>query len=384
MLKINLYRRYDIIIWIKYKESLAMAIIKNLLGIREIKAPIFYKEFSEENRQLIDLIELKEKVKSEKIEYIERDIELLKTGIQGEKNVYFELKNSFIPMICLHDVRIQDADYVAQLDFVVITAQFVMILETKKLNGDIYINESGDFIRSIKNRYGKVIKKEGIYSPISQNDRHIRIVKNMLVKEGLIKTFPVISGVVIANPKSIVNKNKASKKIKDEIFRYDQLTDVIKGKIKHYIKDIDIFEDKMRSIAEFFVIKNKVIKYDYMNKYCLTEDDFIEHKVEKISDKEVIENVIEKIAVTSTEAIDKKEKSYEDLVTALKEYRLSKSRKEKVKPYFIYNNEMMEEIIKLNLKDKKELINIKGFGPVKIEKYGDDIINIIRAYYIEK
>lgn len=379
MLKINLYRRYDIIIWIKYKESLAMAIIKNLLGIREIKAPIFYKEFSEENRQLIDLIELKEKVKSEKIEYIERDIELLKTGIQGEKNVYFELKNSFIPMICLHDVRIQDADYVAQLDFVVITAQFVMILETKKLNGDIYINESGDFIRSIKNRYGKVIKKEGIYSPILQNDRHIRIVKNMLVKEGLIKTFPVISGVVIANPKSIVNKNKASKKIKDEIFRYDQLTDVIKGKIKHYIKDIDIFEDKMRSIAEFFIIKNKVIKYDYINKYCLTEDDFIEHKVEKISEEKVIENVVEKVAVTSTEDIEKKEKSYEDLVAALKEYRLNKSREEKVKPYFIYNNEMMEEIIKLNLIDKEELIKIKGFGPVKIEKYGKDIVNIIRG-----
>ena len=35
-----------------------MAIFKNLLGIREIKSPIFYKEFKEENRQLFDLIKL--------------------------------------------------------------------------------------------------------------------------------------------------------------------------------------------------------------------------------------------------------------------------------------------------------------------------------------
>lgn len=99
-----------------------MAIFKNLLGIREIKSPVFYKEFIDENRQLIDLIELRDKVKSNKREYIERDIAFLKNGVQGEKNVYFELKNSFIPMICLHDVRIQDNDYVSQLDFVVITA----------------------------------------------------------------------------------------------------------------------------------------------------------------------------------------------------------------------------------------------------------------------
>ena len=67
------------------------------------------------------------------------------------------------------------------------------------------------------------------------------------------------------------------------------------------------------------------------------------------------------------------------MLNALKEYRLNKSRKEKVKPQFIYNNEMMEEIIKLKPKTKEELISIKGFGLVKIEKYGQDIVDIIRG-----
>ncbi|MBO5131399.1 MAG: NERD domain-containing protein [Romboutsia sp.] len=37
-------------------------------------------------------------------------------------------------MICLHDIRIEKDDYVAQLDFVLVTAEFIMILEAKKLN----------------------------------------------------------------------------------------------------------------------------------------------------------------------------------------------------------------------------------------------------------
>lgn len=141
----------------------------------------------------------------------------------------------------------------------------------------------------------------------------------------------VISGVVIANPKSIINKSKAPGKIKCDIFRYDQLIEVIKNKINYYKKQHNISEDRMKRIGEFFIINNKSIRFDYDRKYGLTEQDFME---------EILE--------------------------------------EKVKPYFIYTNEMMEEIIRVRLKDKKELIEIKGFGPVKIDKYGQDIVDIVK------
>ena len=76
-----------------------------------------------------------------------------------------------------------------------------MVLETKKLNGDIEITSSGDFIRSLKTNSGKVFKKEGMYSPISQNERHVNILREVLVKEGLIRTLSIKSVVVLANPK---------------------------------------------------------------------------------------------------------------------------------------------------------------------------------------
>ena len=122
-----------------------MSFIKNLLDIREIKGPEFYKDFESENKQLYDLEELYSRVKSEKRKKIQRDIINLKIGLEGERAVSYELKNSFIPMICLHDIRIENAGYVAQMDYILITEYFIMVLETKKLNGDIVINEAGSF-----------------------------------------------------------------------------------------------------------------------------------------------------------------------------------------------------------------------------------------------
>lgn len=365
-----------------------MSILKNILGIKDIKNTMFYKEFSGENEQLNDLIELSSKVKSSKKKLIDRDIVLLKAGLSGEKNVYYELKNSFIPMICLHDIRIAEADYVAQLDFVVITHKYIMILETKKLNGDIYINESGDFIRSIKNNYGNVIKKEGIYSPIAQNDRHVRILREILRNNGKIKNMPVISGVVIANPISIVNKTRASRKIKDEIFRHDQVTEVLNKKLKLY-GDGEMFEDRMKAVAEFLVNNNKSIRFNYEAKYSLTDEDFIDinevfnvglnvknvnHDVFENRRKIEVEKKVRKSVIEDEVEVT----SVEDLRTKLKEYRTSMARSEKVKPYLIYNNDTLEDIIKVKPKNREELLNVKGFGPVKVEKYGDSIIKLIR------
>ncbi|MGL6108377.1 HRDC domain-containing protein, partial [Romboutsia sp.] len=62
----------------------------------------------------------------------------------------------------------------------------------------------------------------------------------------------------------------------------------------------------------------------------------------------------------------------------LKEYRLNKSKEENMKAFMVFNNETMEEIISTMPKNTDELQNVRGFGPVKIEKYGQDILNIIK------
>ncbi len=387
-----------------------MSFLKALLGIKKINSTLFYKEFSEDNKQLRELEELSMRVKTrEKKAFIDRDIKLLKLGLEGEKNVAYELKSSKIPMICLHNIRLEDGDDVAQLDFVVITHRFIMVLETKRLNGDIYINEAGEFIRYIKNKQGKVLKKEGMYSPIAQNDRHVRILREILIKNGIIKTFSTISKVIIANPKSIINSSKVPSKIKKEILKYDQITEMINTEIKNHEKSGEAFESLMDNVAVFLMKNNREVDIDYYNKYSLTEEDFQKEAIleevavdEKSIENRKEENIIAqdnissigyKAEVNNAESnntlakfiVSKDSKcNVEDtkdistiLCNKLKEYRTNMARMENNKPYFIYNNNTLDEIVATKPKTKEELLKVKGFGPVKVEKYGEGILNII-------
>lgn len=115
--------------------------------------------------------------------FIEQDIKKLKYGQIGENNVYYELKNSFVTMICMHDLRLKYRGIIAQIDFLVLTSKYIYVIECKNLMGDISITKEGEFIRYMKNSYGKVVSKQGMYSPIVQNERHVNVIKEILSNE---------------------------------------------------------------------------------------------------------------------------------------------------------------------------------------------------------
>lgn len=332
------------------------AIYRLFNGKKEINNPLFIKDFCKQNQQLVDLGELSRKVTSSKKELIEKDIILLKYGLEGEQNVYFELKNSFIPMLCLHDIRLEYKDYVAQFDFIVITTKFIYVFETKKLSGDIEITPDGDFIRIIKNRYGKVVKKEGMYSPIAQNERHVNILKEILTSNKIIKSFPIKSAVIIANPKTIVNKQKAPKYIQNNLLKFDQVNQLLKTDFNDPTNDRMLLEKYMFQIAEFIVKNDKPITIDYRAKYSLTDIDF-----------------------ANAAPIVVQPKNHNIASEKLREYRLDVAKKNNLKAYMVFTNEMLDALIETCPRTKDDLIQIKGFGKKKVELYGDDILAIMNS-----
>ena len=341
-------------------------------GERKIKAPIFVKEFSDINQELQDLNQLSQRLKNgPKKEFVLRDTMFLKQGIDGERNVYYELQNSFVPSLCLHDIRLEYDGHIAQFDFIILTPRFVCVLETKKLSGNITINSDGDFIRTILDKYGRDIRHEGIYSPISQNERHIKILKDILVKEKLLGTMPYRSLVVMANPKTIINKEKCPQHIQESLVRHDQIVNYLEKITKELTNEKYLMEKYMWNIANYLKENDKPLKINYLNKYNLTEADFIKDLSSTIPPK--IQETIER-----TNNPDKRKDS-EILLKELKEFRLTTSRKENIKPYFIFDNKQMEDLIAKYPRNKEELIAINGFGPKKLEKYGDEILRILNT-----
>lgn len=235
--------------------------------------PVFLKECSDTADFIEKMSTLAEKSDGELKEKIEREIKLASYGLTGEKNIAFELKNSGIDMYILHDLYFEYNDMQAQIDYMIFTRKRVYVIECKNLIGDIEIDNNGNFIRTYE-LFGKKVK-EGLYSPITQNERHRLVIKNLRAQEkNLItraffeKNFDntYISLIVLANPKTCLNAKYAKKDIKNQVVRADQLIARIKELDSEITNNIDSI-DEINKLAHFYLEKSIANKSDYAKKY---------------------------------------------------------------------------------------------------------------------
>lgn len=332
---------------------------------------VFLKEESDVSAYIEKLKVLKEKAPIELKKKIEKQINQVMYGEMGEKNVAFQLRNSGMDMYVLHDIYLTFGEMSAQIDYLVITRKHVYVIECKNLFGNIEIDNKGNFIRSYQIN-GKWVK-EGMESPITQNQRHMLVLRelrkdsksNFLTKTLFEKKFENTykSIVVLANPKTILNDRYAKKEIKNHVIRADQLVQYIKD-IETSGNDGDWNKDSMLELANFYLNNSQDKQVDYAMKYA----ELIQEIENTVSDDE-----IEKAEMIKANSIRDKE----EVIKELKQFRLEQSRKEGVKPYYIFNDAQMNDLLEKTPKNKEGLLNVSGFGNVKVEKYGDMIIEII-------
>ena len=94
-----------------------------------LKKPDFYKADSDSKKQLERLQQLYATAPDRVKLQIERDMKLLAYGIAGEDTVAFELNNSYLPIIVLHDLRLEHEGLSAQLDYRIITTKVCLVVE---------------------------------------------------------------------------------------------------------------------------------------------------------------------------------------------------------------------------------------------------------------
>jgi len=330
-----------------------------------LTGPFFYKADSDAKKQLEQLKKIYETSQVNIRSKIEQDIKMLTYGIIGEDKVAFELKNSYLPIIVLHDLRIEHEGLSSQIDYLVITQKFNLIIECKNLLGHIEVTSNGDFIRT--NDYNGKSKKEGIYSPITQNQRHLALIKqvrlsrknNFIIKTLVDKFFDQFhkSVVVLANPKTVIDMAGAKQEVTSQIIRCDQLIGYIKKLIKES-KNEPSTEKEMYELADFYLSIHKPNTLDYTKKYIVAETE------QKESQYKTNESELENTP----------------LYKELKQYRYETSKVEGLKAYLIYNNKELAQIISAMPKTMVDLKRVPGFGDVKCNKYGNAILDIVRKY----
>ena len=244
------------------------------MGIFSKPEVVILKESNDAKVYLQKLQELTFKPLGEVKEKIEKEITIVNAGIYGENNILFELKNSPMNLIVLHDIYIKTKSGLsAQIDFLVVAPKCNYIIECKNLFGNIEITNNGEFIRTLQ--FGNRFFKEGIYSPITQNERHMKVLQECRTEDAGVLTRMVKNAtfdnffkgiVVLANPKTVVNSRFAPKEIKDKVIRADQLLRYIID-TEAQSKELPSTRKQMLECAQKFLEMNVEERPDYLDKY---------------------------------------------------------------------------------------------------------------------
>lgn len=234
-----------------------------------------------------------------------------------------------MPMYILHDVYLTDGELSAQIDYLVFTKKLIFVLESKNLYGNIEITNNGDFIRTMEFNGKK--KREGIYSPVTQNQRHLALMKKLRIdskKNIFSKKFEerefemsYIPLIVMANPKTILDARYAKADVKNQVIRGDQLIKKIKEMYDNS-NNIAISDKQLEAMARFYLSLHRENTKDYCKKY----EQFKKNPQDtnnQYAEKEFASNDEQNVVPTEET----------DLYRELKEYRLNKSREEKMKAY---------------------------------------------------
>lgn len=319
----------------------------NIIGciFDTFKETIFLKDDSNLKKQVEELKEIQKENNSPNIN---KDIKLLELGIKGEEAISFELKNCNLGLYVLRDVTIKHNDTKAQIDYVIVSKGYIYLVECKNLIGNIYVDSNGQFQREYEYNGKKI--KESIYSPYTQAIRHKEILKSKWMSKN--SKLSVAIGekyfdklwykplVVIANPKSILNIKIAPKDIKSNIVKVDNLIKYIENDIKSYDKSLLSSKKVMEEMAKNWLLANVNEYHSIADKYKTNEE-----KVSKLRQ-------------------------------SLKDFRLEKARQMKVPPYYIFNDNELELIVKNNPKSEEELKKI--LPPIKVKCHGKEILQIIK------
>ncbi|TQR10951.1 NERD domain-containing protein [Psychrobacillus soli] len=342
------------------KKTFLSRVIDVLKDKEELKSPVVIKHGDSIDAEIV---RLQTQLAGEQLDVnrkkIEEQIKLLKIGKAGEQSLLFELTNSFLPLMILHDVYIEHKGLSAQFDFILVTRQFFLIIEVKKYYGNITVNEKGEFIRNV-NRGSRTVFKEGMYSPIRQVERQVEVLQSMLVDHDVITKTPIRYAVAFANEKTVIDLAKAPKEIEDKVFRSDGIVSFIKAELAK--KSPVYFKDgKMHELAAY-------IHGQHIDK----------HSIEVYEEQEVSFYEEEKVPVAAT--LEKKLLllSDEDLVLKLKKFRKRLADETERKAFYIFTNKTLDGLVEIKPTTLDELRKVEGIGDKKLEEFGLELVAIIK------
>lgn len=196
------------------------------------------------------------------------DYKRFNAGYYGEKDVDYNLslyphKNFFI----LHDIRLKIFNKHFQIDTLIISKNFICILEIKNLAGEIEYDQ--ELHQLIQKKGDKVI---AIKDPILQAESQRMQLNTWLQRFNL--TVPIETLVVSSNPSTILRIKQNDPDIYRKIIRTESLYLHLNELVKKYPENV-LNKAQMKMISEIILNENSPKHPDLISKYNVQEQHLI-------------------------------------------------------------------------------------------------------------
>ncbi|ARK32191.1 nuclease-related domain-containing protein [Halalkalibacter krulwichiae] len=180
---------------------------------------------------------------------LQTDLEKRLAGDNGEHSLEYPL--SFLAKEAYkvkQSLRLQHEHYYFQMDFLVISKKFFVVIEVKNMKGELF------FDQHFKQLIQKVEGRQKAYpDPLIQVNRHKSLLQGWL-SQNQFADLPIIPLIVISNPHSLIRTNMDPEVLAQKVIHRDALPEKINLLDQNFQEDI-------LSETELIRLENLLIKH---------------------------------------------------------------------------------------------------------------------------
>ncbi|QOY37145.1 NERD domain-containing protein [Anaerobacillus isosaccharinicus] len=202
--------------------------------------------------------------------YIEDELGKAMAGWRGEQAIDFHL--SFLPKeqtMILHDLRLEDNENrFFQIDTVLLSSKFHLILEVKNMAGTLYFNnDPQQLVQKLNN------EEKAYQCPILLVERQ-RLQLQTFLKKFQIPEVPILTLVVISHANSVIKFAPNFYKAKQCVIHAAAIPDKISG-IKAPFKNEILSQKELKKAARILVKNHQPLNKDYLEHFNIPKSDIL-------------------------------------------------------------------------------------------------------------
>lgn len=202
-------------------------------------------------------------------EEVKEQLKKYSAGFYGEKSIGFPL--SFLEekrFMIYHDLRLYDGTHHFQIDTLVISQHYILIVEVKNISGTLMFDPIFNQMIRISET-----KEEAFPDPLTQVERQ-RLQLEMFLLKSKVSWIPIETLIVISNRSTVLKATHEINAITSKVIRSEYLPTKVKSIDKRYPTELLTMKE-VRKLGRFLVKHHEPLDRDILKQFSIPVTDLL-------------------------------------------------------------------------------------------------------------